>query len=818
MRFVRLLKSPGTKCTCIAAWTVALVTLVALPSELLAQTGRDAPVQRITRAGSDSASLDIARAAKREALERLVKDAAERNRMPRSLQAYQANVETEISLVVRRADGTEAVASVEQIASDLQWTRTGLYRQRIQGHRVQQLGASISMLSVFRVGWLNPTLYGNRLRARQQSDADSALFPDSMSLAAVGGTPRDEAGRTTPASAADSARNQTGGDRRTQRRNRSRTDSRDDPADTAAVVHPLADDRDAWYRYSGGDTLVTLRDGTRSIPIVRVLVEPRDNITTRGSLFRGEMHLDASRGTLVRLRGAFVQVGDWPRTGGPIARLTGSLVDGVAYIDYENAERNQAYWLPTSQRIELQVSAPVFGDARAVIRIVSRFANMQLNTIPIDTARIALFDSLQPRTRRRLSYAPDDSLGAFAAWRATIGGLSQGLHADDFDEFGPDRWRTTGAPRFDWGVPQAPDLLRYNRVEGLYTGFGGKLALRDLSPGTVLRATAGYAWSEQALRGRVELQRDRGPWRLMLRAGRTLDITNDFRNPLDSGSTLGALTGQDEYDYVDRTFAGVQLVRTVGAREWQWRAETGVARDNAVQAAVPSAPLGRQAFRLNRGVDEGTYWRSAFTLAWRPDGSAEFLRPGFSGRLYAEHGAGELDYTRLEARLTARKLWGPFIAIARGDVGTVLGESLPSQQLFELGRSQGLPGFDYKDFAGTEAGVARGLLLWTGPWLRQPIRLRDALVLPPIAPGLSIGVQSGFTRARSEAALASVLRLGATTDSLGVSLPVSRVSDGWRSSLSAGLRFFSGSLFVGGAQPLERDGRWRWLVVFGQQL
>lgn len=816
MPLVRLVTSVVTMRACIAVLTAAVA---AWPTAALSQTGRDAAVRPATRDGTDSAALATARLAQRQALAQLVNDAAERNRMPRSLQAYKANVETEISLVVRRADGTEAVASVEQIASDLQWTRTGLYRQRIQGHRVQQLGASISMLSVFRVGWLNPTLYGNRLRARQQAAADSALFPDSTTITAIGGATRDTAGAVAPVTSRDAARNQTGGDRRAPRRVASRSDSReDDPADTAAVVHPLADDRGDWYRFSGGDTIVTLQDGTRRIPIVRVLVEPRENITNRGSLFRGEMHLDASRGTLVRLRGAFVQVGDWPTTGGPIARLTASLVDGVAYIDYENAERDQAYWLPTSQRIELQVSAPVFGDARAVVRIVSRFANMELNTIPIDTARIALFDSLQPRTRRRLSYAPDDSLGAFGAWRASIGALSDGLHADDFDEFGPERWRTTGAPRFDWGVPQAPDLLRYNRVEGLYTGFGGKLALRDLAPGTVLRATAGYAWSEQALRGRVELQRDRGPWRLMLRAGRTLDITNDFRNPLDSGSTIGALAGQDEYDYVDRTFAGVQLVRTVGAREWQWRAETGVARDDAVQAAVLSAPLGRQAFRPNRGVDAGTYLRSAFTLAWRPDGSAEFLRPGFSGRLYAEHGAGELDFTRLEARLTARKLWGPFIAIARGDVGTVLGESLPSQQLFELGRSQGLPGFDYKDFAGTEAGVARGLLLWTGPWLRQPIRASDALVLPPIAPGLSVGVQSGITRAPSDAALASVLRLGATTDSLGASLPVSRLSDGWRSSLSAGLRFFSGSLFVGGAQPLERDGRWRWLVVFGQQL
>lgn len=716
-----------------------------------------------------------------QALQGSVADASARNRLPRALQAYSAKVETEITLVIRRADGTEVVGSVEQIASTLRWARTGVYEQRVQGYRMQQAGANISMLSLFQTGWLNPTLYGNRLRARQPQNAES-----------------------------DSASGAT--------RSRERRTRRDDPSDTAAVVHPLAEDRDQWYRYSGGDTVVTLQAGERRIPIVRVMVQPRPGITERASLFHGEMHLDASRGTLVRLRGAFVQAGDWPRPGGVMARLAGSLVDAIAFVDYENAEREQAYWLPTVQRIELQASAPVFGDGRAVFRIVSRFRDMAINDTVLDSVRIARADSVPPRFRRRLTYAPTDSLSAFGNWAAALGDLSQGLHADDFDAFGPDRWRPTGLPRYDWGVPQATDLLRFNRVEGLYTGFGGKLALRDLSPGTVIRGTAGYAWSEGAVRGRLEVQRDRGPWRLMLRAGRTLDITNDFRNPLDSGGTFAALTGQDEYDYVDRTFAGVQVVRTIGAREWQWRVETGVARDAGANAAFLSAPLGRMAFRENRAVDEGSYWRNAITLAWRPDGSAEFLRPGWSGRLYAEQGVGELDYTRLEARLTLRRGLGPFTAIARGDVGTLLGSSLPTQQLFELGRSQGLPGYEYKDFAGTESGVARGLLLWTGPWMRQPIRAGRALVLPPLAPGASVGVQSGFTSARTDAGRASVLRLGAIADSAGVLQPVSRVSDGWRSSVSAGLRFFSGSLFLGGAQPLERGGRWRWLVTFGQQI
>jgi hypothetical protein len=746
---------------------LALHLLAALP--LAAQPARDASTQ--AREVSPLAAL--------------LADAAARNRLPATLLGYDAEVETEIALVVRRADGTEIVGGIEQVASTVRWERSGAYDQRVHGHRMQAVGFNISMLSGFRTGWLTPVLYGNRLRSRQPEPAVPESTPSR------GGAAGTAAGRG-PA-------------------------RRIEPADTAPVVHPLADDRDRWYVFAGGDTLVTLRDGARDIPIVRVTVEPRDDLQDAASLFRGEMHLDASRGTLVRLRGAFVPVGAaaQPAGGGLLTRLVARNTQAVAFVDYENAERNRAYWLPTTQRIELQAAVPAVSEGRAVVRIVSRFADVRVRADETRVADAAGSDSVR---RRRLSFAPPDTLRAFAAWRHALGAIGEGLHADDFDAVGPDRWRTVGLPRLDWGVPNGADLLRVNRVEGLFTGFGARLALRDLSPGMVLRTTAGVAWTEGTVRGRVEAQRDRGPWRLLLHAGRGLDITNDFRNPLDSGSTLGALSGLDEYDYVDRRFATALVQRTVGARAWVWRAEAGVARDAATPARLVASPVGRTAFRPNRHVDAGAYWRHALTVLWRPDGSAEFLKPGWSARLFAEQGIGDLDFVRLEARLTARRQVGPFTAVARGDAGTLLGDAPPTQQLFELGRSQGLPGYEYKAFAGTQAGAVRGLLLYTGPWWREPRRVGRSLILPAVAPGFSVGVQSGITRAPGAAAAEAVRRLGLVTDSAGTLVPVSRVSDGWRSSVNAGVRFFSGSMFVGAARPLEAGARWRWVVTLGQQL
>ena len=55
--------------------------------------------------------------------------------------------------------------------------------------------------------------------------------------------------------------------------------------------------------------------------------------------------------------------------------------------------------------------------------------------------------------------------------------------------------------------------------------------------------------------------------------------------------------------------------------------------------------------RENRGVAEGRYARTAFTLDWRPDVSGEFLRTGLGARLYYERGDGELDYQRIEGRV-----------------------------------------------------------------------------------------------------------------------------------------------------------------------
>lgn len=715
------------------------------------------------------AQVDRAQTRAPLALRDLLAEASQRNVLPPSLISFTAHVETEISVLLRREEGNEAVAAVEQVASTLKWNRTGFYDQHIVGYRAQQTGANVSMLSVFQTGWLNPVLYGNRLRVRATSPA--------------GGQP----GRARPSTRASAA-------------------------DTMPAIHPLALDRDRYYRFSGGDTIVTMRAGDRVIPIVQVRVQPRTDLTAAAVLFDGTMDLDASRGTLVRLRGYFVRLNT--RRRGVMA----SISDAVAFVEYENGERNGAYWLPAKQRIELQATSPAFGDGRVVVRIVSRFSQMQVNDTVLDARTLAVADSLRALSRRRLSFAGTDSLGRYGAWRTDVGALSLGMHADDFNDIGPDRWRPTGAPRLDVTVPRASDVFHFNRVEGVFTGTGLKWSLRDRAPGVVVRANAGWAWNEGTARGRVSVERTRGTTVLEVRSGRSLDNTNDFRVPLDSGNTMAALFGsQDPYDYVDRRSATVAAVRTFGARRLLTRVEFGVADDRYRGATYARSPFGGNAYRDNRRVDAGRYRRSAALVEWHPDVSAEFTRPGLGARFSYERGDGTLAWQRAEARATARQPFGPFLALARGDVGAVFGSRIPPQQLFELGKFQNLPGYDDKEFAGSRAAVLRASLQYTSPFFRQPVRV-GRFFLPALAPGLSVGVQSGWTDAPTDAARTSIERLGAPIDSTRLALwaPVSRPTDGVRASLTAGLRLFSGGVFVGATRKVDQPAPWTALVTFGQ--
>ena len=270
--------------------------------------------------------------------------------VPERLHAYRATVETEISLSILDSAGFERTAQVEQVASEVRWRSNGQYEQRVVGYRSEAVAPTFSLMSIFG-GWTTPTLYGNRL----QLGVTSANAPQQ----------------------------QVGSGR-------------------GLAIHPLAQNRDRYYTFEGGDTVAVLQSRGRRISVVSLRVSPRPDVPGDAILFQGEVHLDAERKHIVRMRGRMVEFDDGRPTISAGSRIPGA--SGASYVELVNAEIEGEYWLPVFQRTELQARLALFGEFRTIVRIVSRFHDHR----PNDSTWIAGAE-VPPGVRHHLTFAPSAS-------------------------------------------------------------------------------------------------------------------------------------------------------------------------------------------------------------------------------------------------------------------------------------------------------------------------------------------------------------------------------------------------------------------------
>ena len=734
------------------------------------------------------------------ALSRLIALAAVAGRtLPPALTGYRVRVESEIALVIRTAaprDGAgsggalarERVVQVEQVESALAWSRTGSTDQHVIGYRARAVTANVSALSYFRRPWVVPVLYGNRLRLLL--------------------------GRGAVHSSADSLAQPSQSDVREESDNNS----------GMLAVHPFADDRATYYRFCGGDTIAVLHLTNRNIPIVRIVVEPREGLAGRALMFRGTVDLDAARNQIIRMRGQFVAEG---RRAPLWRRLVTAGWETVAFAELENGEFDGHYWLPTMQRIEGQGRSPLAGEFRPIVRVVSRFRDYAINPDSGDAGTRG--DSLTDRTAlapATLTFAPRDSMTAFRDWDTEIGRATGSAQASDFDDVAPDSWRPQGQPRIDWRAERVNDVLRYNRVEGAFTGAAAIFRFRDAAPGLTLGASGGWAWNERTFRGAAWSRLLRGPWQFGARAERALANTNDFRPQLDyEQSLLAYLVTADDYDYVDRRSVTVSAARAVplsGAPIVRF--EIGPASDRGERTRARYGLFHQDStFRPNRAVTAGSYLRSAIGIDVHPNVSGEFLEPGIGASFWYERGDGALAWQRVEARLTARRTQRAITYAGRVDAIALFSNSPVPQQLIEFGENEGLPGYAFKEFGGDRAVLGRAAIAYELPLLRAPIRVRlgggrfRRVFLPGISPSLAIGAQAGWARATTNASRSALALFGTRTDTLtGLQVPATRPTDGIRSTVNFSLRLFGGTIGLGVARPLDRhDPRAGWQFVFG---
>jgi hypothetical protein len=706
------------------------------------------------------------------ALRDFVARAAAANRQaPATLRGYSARLESDMAYLVTDEKGREHAQQLEQVESELEWSRSGQVRQHVVGYRVRAGGMTVSALSVLRRPWVVAALYGDRLR----------LLVDLPRVPGLGG----------------------GWGR-------------------AAAIHPLAADRDAVYRFSGGDTIVQLKLQGRTVPVVRVHVTPRpDRADGRLLLFEGDLDLAADRSEVVRMRGALrVVQARMPAA----ARLERLALRTALLVDLEEGEFRQRYWLPTRQRVEVQALSGLSNGFRPVARIVTTFRAQVLDTVPDALAGAApapapeaAADTAAAATGR-LSYAPNDSLNAFRGWVAEIGAASTGATAADFDDVVRPRSAPDAPPRVVWGADRFSDVLRYDKVEGLYTGLAGTWNGGAAAPGVTLAAHAGWAWQEGTARGAAALQRRRGRWTVGLTGRRELDNTNDFVPTLEGPATIGALTASiDDYDYVDRAelfFHAARALDAGGRRVVRY--EIGPGRDDAATDHVTQGIIRVDSvFRPNRTAARGGYLRQAVTFELNPEVSGEYLEPGLGAALSYERGDGGLRWQRLDARVAWRRTAQSFTWLARADGALLFGGS-PPQKVIELGENEGLPGYHYKEFGGDRAALVRLGTAYALPFFRAPLRLRRWLTLPGPAPALTVGVQSGWAAAVAPATRAALEAFG-TAPEAGSDpprlVPVTRPTGGWRTTLGFSIDLFGGGIGIGVARPIDHAAPW--VVILG---
>lgn len=667
--------------------------------------------------------------------------AAEHARPPDGLTAFASTFESEIAILIHTADGSEVATQVEQVSGRVSWRRGGLMTQRVSAYRALFLSPTVSVLSFLDVPWVFAPLYGDRI---------PLIFAPDTLRSGRPGSPDAEKRRRAP--------------------NR--------------LVNPFASDRADFYRFSGGDTVLQLSLPERTVPLVRVVVEalgaPDDAM-----VFEGEIDLDATRHRIVRMRGRLL---GRPQPPSLARRVLDVALGAEFFIVLESAEWEGEHWLPYRQQVEV-VASPTFATDQAVLRIVTAFGEPEVNAAaPADTA------DPNAGARRTLVWALEDSSSVTGGWERELGAVTAEHNVGDFADLSGGVPGARSAPRLRFGTGGISDAVRYDRVEGLFTGATVSLDRADRGPGGFARVHGGFAWAESTARGGAEVGLRGRRWEAALVAERRLASTNDFPHALLRGPTVLGVFGGDDFDYVGRSAAGARLAWSPG-RRIGFELGAGVAQDRALAVHVPDAPLGG-AYRPLRPVREGSYGYVRATADIHGAAGGPFLVPGVSAQATLDVASGSLEWRRVEASVRGRRQLRRWSFAGEMNGGAVFSDDTPPQALFEVGGSIGrLPGFDYKAFTGDRAALVSGQAMFALPWAERPIRL-GSLILPALAPSPAVEVEVGWVGASERTA--TLLR------SLGWS-----DSDGVRATAFLGIRAVAGMLRMGFARPVGEHGPWR---------
>jgi hypothetical protein len=556
--------------------------------------------------------------------------------------------------------------------------------------------------------------------------------------------------------------------------------------DSHWIVHPLAANAEAHYRYRTGDTLAIAFPDGRRLRVVELRVLPRER-TPR--LLSGSFWIEPESGALVQavyrlardldLRRDFALLDEHDDDITRVQNVIGTIEFRIGMIVVEYSLWNFRHWLPRLLRADglARVGAIRFPFEMEIAYDVSDVVSSPTGVAPDSAAARAEADSVFTAWRAAGDYrgmrrshrsgraalliVPRDP-----ALLATSPELPPAIWRDAPEFAGDDELRelrraldrvagSAGSPapvHVDWSIAR-PASFRYNRVEGL--SLGARVSA-DASPyGATAEARIGTA--DRVPNAWLELGLDGARVATQLAGFHALRSVDEGDGAFGFGASVAALLlGRDDAEYYRATGASLGF-RPAELRRASWRFTLEAARHRAVKRntdfSLPSLWQDGRTFRETIVADEGVLYGADAVLApwWGTDPL------GWQGgvELMLHAATGDFDFAR--GRLTLRvasPLPGRLRAGLEVAGGTATGD-VPAQHLWYLGGPASVRGYAGnsargESFARARLDVTRGLPAvglalfsdagWAGE--RNAFRGEDAL----LSLGIGMTVLDGLVR------------------------------------------------------------------------
>lgn len=506
------------------------------------------------------------------------------------------------------------------------------------------------------------------------------------------------------------------------------------PGDDDDFHHPLASGSEAHYRFASGDsTLITLPDG-RAIRLLELRLTPR---RADPHLVSGSLWLEADGYAVVqgvfRLARAFdlerdLDDEDDKDDVGKIPGFFKPIRADLRYLTIDYGLWELRWWLP--RVVALEGHASVGALLRVPVRYELAYSEYELfadpSPIPLPATVMTLAgDTITARRgcRRGGGYCRCNRIGGVCrpvAVRlpADTSALLEGPHLPasvysagpeliDEAEIGAILERLSRSyaptefvgPRLYWGFDR-PELIRYNRVEGLSTAL--RLGAEYGRLGGDL--TGRFAWADRRHPGfGLGLRWDGQGYQGRLGAYHELVALEPAVRPFGLANSLQALLwGRDDGDYFRALGVDLRGGPAPGPAlrlDWRVFAERHTPVENRTWTSLRRLWSREDPFRPNLQADTAELLGA--TLDLRLARGLDPVGVRWGAALSLDAATGSHRYLRPSAVLTlAGPLPGGLLGVIEGAAGTSAGE-LPLQRNWFLGGTSTLRGYSPLALAGT---------------------------------------------------------------------------------------------------------------------